>query len=59
MYNEMFNSIYDVYKQQLAKLHSQLQSIDKMDEQMKIQTAYIGELNKIYGRMLDAVKAKE
>jgi len=26
---------------------------------MKIQAAYMTELNKIYGRMLDAVKVKE
>ena len=59
MFKEVFTSIYDVYKQQLVKLHSQLDSIDKMDEQMKIQAAYIGELNKIYGKMLDAIKVKE
>ena len=59
MFKEIFNSIYDVYKQQLVKLHGQLDSIDKIEEQMKIQAAYMTELNKIYGRMLDAVKVKE
>lgn len=59
MFKDVFNSIYDVYKQQLLKLHSQLESIDRMDEQLKIQAAYMGELNKIYGRMLEAVKVKE
>lgn len=59
MFKEIFNSIYDVYKQQLVKLHGQLDSIDKIGEQMKIQAAYMTELNKIYGRMLDAVKVKE
>ena len=59
MFKDVFNSIYDVYKQQLLKLHSQLDSIGRMDEQLKIQAAYMGELNKIYGRMLDAVKVKE
>ena len=59
MLKEVFNSIYDVYKQQLVKLHGQLDSIDKIEEQMKIQAAYMTELNKIYGRMLDAVKVKE
>ena len=59
MFKDVFNSIYDVYKQQLLKLHSQLDSIDRMDEQLKIQAAYMGELNKIYGRMLEAVKVKE
>lgn len=58
-FKEMFHSVYDVYKQQLVKLQSQLTSIDRMDEQLKIQTAYISELNKIYGRMIDAVKMKE
>lgn len=59
MYKEVFASIYDVYKQQLIKLQSQLESINKMDELMKIQTAYISELNNLYGRMLNAMKMKE
>lgn len=59
MFKDVFNSIYDVYKQQLLKLHSQLESIDRMDEQLKIQAAYMSEMNKIYSRMLDALKVKE
>lgn len=58
-YKELFASIYDVYKQQLIKLQSQLESINKMDELMKIQAAYISELNNLYGRMLNAMKIKE
>ena len=58
MLKDVFNSIYDVYKQQLLKLHSQLESIDRMDEQLKIQTAYICEMNNIYSRILEALKVK-
>ena len=30
----------------------------RMDEQLKIQTAYICEMNNIYGRILEALKVK-
>ena len=56
---EVSDSICDAYRKQLAKLYGQLDSIDKIEEQMKIQAACMTELNKIYGRMLDAVKVKE
>lgn len=59
MLQEVSCAIYDVYRQQLVKLHGQLDSIDRIEQQMKIQTAYLTELNKVYGRMLDAVKTKE
>lgn len=51
----VLTAIHQVYQQQLVKLSSQLTSIDKMDELFKIQNAYIGELNKIYAKMLDAM----
>lgn len=57
--NKVFNSIGDAYKKHLMKLNSQLENMEEMDEQLKIQASYISELNKIYGRMLDAVKVKE
>lgn len=56
---EVQDAIYNVYKQQLSKLHSQLENIDRIDDKLKIQTAYMGELNKIYQRLLDALRVKE
>lgn len=51
---EVLTSIHQVYQQQFLKLSSQLVSIDKMDEKLKIQNAYLGELNSIYARMIKA-----
>ena len=52
---DTLTSIHQVYQQQFLKLSSQLVSIDKMDEKLKIQNAYLGELNKVYARMIEAV----
>ena len=51
----VLTAIHQVYQQQFVKLSSQLTSIDKMDELFKIQNAYLGELNKIYAKMLEAM----
>ena len=51
----VLTAIHQVYQQQLVKLSSQLTSIDRMDELFKIQNAYLGELNKIYAKMLEAM----
>ena len=51
-------AIHEVYKQQLIKVSSQLTSIDRMDEQIKIQNSYMAELNSIYARMIAAVGGK-
>ena len=51
----VLTAIHEVYKQQLVKLSSQMTSIDRMDELFKIQNAYLGELNKIYAKMLEAM----
>ena len=51
---EVLTSIHQVYQQQFLKLSSQLVSIDKMDEKLKIQNTYLGELNGIYARMIKA-----
>ena len=51
-------AIHEVYKQQLIKVSSQLTSIDRMDEQIKIQNSYMAELNNIYARMIAAVGGK-
>ena len=52
---EVLTSIHQVYQQQFLKLSSQLVSIDKMDETLKIQNAYLGELNRVYAKMIEAV----
>ena len=52
---EVLTAIHQMYQQQLLKLSSQLTSIDLMDEKLKIQNAYLGELNKIYSKMIEAV----
>lgn len=59
MIKEVYSSIYDTYKHQLLKLNSQLTSIEKMDELLKIQNAYMEKLNGIYGKMLDSMRVKE
>ena len=53
--HNIITAIHQVYQQQLIKLSSQLTSINKMDEFYKIQSVYIGELNKIYAKMLEAM----
>lgn len=57
--NETFDNIDDAYRQQLARLEQQMGYIDEVDEQLKTQAQKISELNKIYGRMLSAVKGEE
>ncbi len=52
---EVLTAIHQMYQQQLLKLSSQLTSINLMDEKLKIQNAYLGELNKVYSRMIEAV----
>ena len=52
---EVLIAIHQIYKEQLVKLSSQLTSIDRMDELFKIQNAYLGEMNKIYAKMLEAM----
>ena len=52
---EVLTAIHQMYQQQLLKLSSQLTSIDLMDEKLKVQNAYLGELNKVYAKMIEAV----
>lgn len=52
---EVLTAIHQMYQQQLLKLSSQLTSINLMDEKLKIQNAYLGELNKVYAKMIEAV----
>ena len=55
---KVLTAIHQVYQQQLLKVSSQLSSIHEMDEKFKIQNAYLGELNKIYAKMIKAVGGK-
>ncbi len=55
---ETLTAIHQVYQQQLLKVSSQLTSIAEMDDKFKIQSAYLGELNKIYAKMIKAVGGK-
>ena len=52
---EVLTAIHQMYQQQLLKLSSQLTSIGLMDEKLKIQNAYLGERNKVYAKMIEAV----
>ena len=52
---KVLTAIHQVYQQQLVKVSSQLSSIHDMDEKFKIQNAYLGELNRIYAKMIQAV----
>lgn len=53
------NAIEEIYKRQLEKASSQLVTIDSIDQQLKILVSTLEELNKVYQRMVEAVKVKE
>ena len=53
------NAIEEIYKRQLEKASSQLVVIDGIDQQLKILVSTLEELNKVYRRMVEAVKVKE
>ena len=55
---EVLISIHQMYQQQVLKLSSQLTSIDRMDEMLKIQTAYMAVVNKTYRNLIRAYGAK-
>ena len=55
---ETLTAIHQVYQQQLLKVSSQLTSIAEVDEKIKIHSVYLGELNKIYAKMIKAVGGK-
>ena len=55
---ETLTAIHQVYQQQLLKVSSQLTTIGEMDEKYKIYNAYIGELNRIYAKMIKAMGGK-
>lgn len=53
------NAIEEIYKRQLEKASSQLVVIDGIDQQLKVLVSTLEELNKVYQRMVEAVKIKE
>lgn len=53
------NAIEEIYKRQLEKASSQLVVIDGIDQQLKVLVSTLKELNKVYQRMVEAVKIKE
>ena len=53
------NAIEEIYKRQLEKASSQLVVIDGIDQQLKVLVSTLENLNKVYRRMVEAVKVKE
>ena len=53
------NAIEEIYKRQLEKASSQLVVIDGIDQQLKVLVSTLEELNKVYQRMVEAVKIKD
>ena len=50
------NAIHEIYKLQLAKAGSQMTTVDDIDRQLKELANNLGELNKVYARMIAAVR---
>lgn len=50
------NATNEIYKLQLAKAGSQMTTIDDIDSQLKELANNLGELNKVYARMIAAVR---
>ena len=53
------NAIEEIYKRQLEKASSQLVVIDGIDQQLKVLVSTLEKLNKVYQRMVEAVKIKD
>lgn len=49
-------AIHEVYKLQLTKASSQMTTIDEIDRQLKTMSENLKELNRVYTRMIAAVK---
>lgn len=54
---DTFDAIHEEYKRQLVIVHGQLKNVEKIDEEVKLMATYLGELNKIYKRTIEAMKA--
>lgn len=49
-------AIHEIYKLQLTKASSQMTTVEEIDKQLRIMSANLEDLNKIYARMIAAVK---
>lgn len=56
--NRTLTGICKVYEMQLKSASSQIGTIDEINEQTRKMAAQIAELNKIYGRMIEAMTQK-
>ena len=55
--NRSLTGICKVYEMQLKSASSQIGTIDRINEQSQRMAEQIGELNKIYARMIEAMTA--
>ena len=49
-------AIHEIYKLQLTKASSQMTTGEEIDKQLRIMSANLEDLNKIYARMIEAVR---
>lgn len=49
-------AIHEIYKLQLTKASSQMTTVEEIDKQLRIMSANLENLNKIYTRMIEAVR---
>lgn len=49
-------AIHEIYKLQLTKASSQMTTVEEIDKQLRIMSANLENLNKIYARMIEAVR---
>ena len=49
-------AIHEIYKLQLTKASSQMTTVEEIDKQLRIMSANLEDLNKIYARMIEAVR---
>ena len=49
-------AIHEIYKLQLTKASSQMTTVEEIDKQLRIMSANLVNLNKIYARMIEAVR---
>lgn len=50
------SAIHEIYKLQLTKASSQMTTVEEIDKQLRIMSANLENLNKIYARMIEAVR---
>ena len=55
--NRTLTGICKIYEMQLKSASSQIGTIDRINEQSQLMAEQIGELNRIYARMIEAMTA--